>query len=172
MDSEKIVSFLQKNFCVRSQSNCPDEANQQVSHQIPHIMLNISVSNRDFPPLQLGLWRLETGHQHVPYIASCLAEVEAHSLRTEVLGYNVELDAANKELSAENPSSRHFRGVEEYSRVLVNHVGDTPTLVNHLTPPVPIEILAAQLAAANVPCTAVRIRWVFEDLWHLFALSN
>jgi hypothetical protein len=110
MDSEKIGSFLEKNFCVRSQSNCADEANQQVSHQIPHIMLNISVSNRDFPPLQLGLWRLETGHQHVPYIASCLAEVEAHSLRTEVLGYNVELDAANKELSAENPSSRHFRG--------------------------------------------------------------
>ena len=110
MDSEKIVSFLQKNFCVRSQSNCADEANQQVSHQIPHIMLNISVSNRDFPPLQLGLWRLETGHQHVPYIASCLAEVEAHSLRTEVLGYNVELDAAKQRIVSREPELASLSG--------------------------------------------------------------
>jgi hypothetical protein len=110
MDSEKnFGSFLQKNFCVRSQSNCADDASQQVSHQISHIMLNISVSNTEtFLPLQLGLWRLKTGHQHVPYIAGCLAEVEAHSLRTKVLAYNVELDAANKELSAKKPSSRHF----------------------------------------------------------------
>jgi hypothetical protein len=117
-------------------------------------MLNISVSNTEtFLPLQLGLWQLKTGHQHVPYIAGCLAEVEAHSLRTKVLGYNVELDAANKELSAKKAELASFlgKGVGGYSRVLVDHVGNTPALINDLTPPVPVKILAAQLAAANVP---------------------
>lgn len=75
-----------------------------------------------FSPLQLGLWRLETGHQYFPYITRCFVEVEAHSLRAEVLGHDVELDAANKELSVKRNRTRLTfapvlgRGILTYSR--------------------------------------------------------
>ena len=50
-------------------------------------------SSREKPPaLQLGLWRLETGHKNVPDLSGGLVEIEAHPLGAEVLGHNVELN--------------------------------------------------------------------------------
>jgi len=44
--------------------------------------------------LQLGLRCLEGGDEEVSDVACCFVEVEAHSLTSETLGDDVELDAA------------------------------------------------------------------------------
>src|SRR5271154_1634320 len=54
-------------------------------------------------------------------------------------------------------------------RILVNHIRDSPPLLYHLAPSVPVKVLAAQLTAADVPRAAVSIRRIGEQRWHLLS---
>lgn len=53
--------------------------------------------------------------------------------------------------------------------VLVDHVGDSPSVINNLGPSVTVEVLGAQLRAGDEPLARVRKRWVLVDSWQLLA---
>jgi hypothetical protein len=77
-------------------------------------------SNRtSFLKLSLGL---NTRKHELLHLFSGFIDVMAHTLGSQFLGYNVELQT-----------------------VLVDHVGDTPALVDDLTPAVAVEVFGGQL---------------------------
>lgn len=65
-----------------------------------------------------------------------------------------------------------FRFAGDDLRVLVDHVRDAPALVDDLAPSVAVEVLAAQLTAADVPSCAICVGRVLEDLGQLLALLD
>ncbi len=49
--------------------------------------------------------------------------------------------------------------------VLIDHIRNAKPVVYDLTPTVTVEILATELTAAQVPCCAVAVCPIFEELW-------
>jgi hypothetical protein len=82
--------------------------------QIPNPFLLRSNSSTSFLKLSLGL---NTRKHELLHLFSGFIDVMAHTLGSQFLGYNVELQT-----------------------VLVDHVSDTPTFVNDLAPAVAVEI--------------------------------
>jgi len=78
--------------------------------------------------LQVGFRCLESWEKHFSDIVRSFVQIEAHSICAEVLADDVEL----------------------YT-VLVDHIRDTPALVDDLRPAIAVEVLTAQLTAADVP---------------------
>merc|ERR1712000_386817 len=96
--------------------------------------------------LKLGL-ALQLWHHHVPDVTCRLVDIEGHTLAAQVLGHNVKLEA-----------------------VLVDHVGNAPSVINDLAPTISIEELTRQLRRADVPRPAVSVRRVLEQLRSLFTV--
>jgi hypothetical protein len=76
-------------------------------------------NSTSFLKLSLGL---DARKHEVSHLLSGFIDVMAHALRSQLLGHNVELKT-----------------------VLVDHVCDTPTLVNDLAPSVAVEVFRRQL---------------------------
>lgn len=89
----------------------------QTTSVVPNTLLTSSTIPRTIVFLELGLGLDRRKHEFL-HLFGGLVDVVAHTLGAQLLGYNVELQA-----------------------VLVDHVGDTPALVNDLAPAVAVEVL-------------------------------
>merc|ERR1712000_185658 len=96
--------------------------------------------------LKLGL-ALQLWHHHVPNVTRSLIDIEGHTLAARVLGHDVELDT-----------------------VLVDHIGNSPSVINDLAPTISIEELTRQLRRADEPGPAVSVRRVLKQLRCLFTI--
>ena len=111
--------------------------------------IDITTGSTVYAGSQFRLCRLQAGHQHVADIAGRFVQVEAHSVAAKFLGNDVELDTVANQSQYSSSSAGQCTKVQwteqcgQYSLVLVDHIGNTPPLVNDLAPTVAIEVLRA-----------------------------
>lgn len=122
------------------------------------------------PSSKLRLRPLRRRQQQIPNLARALRQKETHPLASQPLTNDIELDTTPP-ISLANPTpppSPHE--TPSNSPILVDHIRNSPSVINNLTPAVPVEELATQLTRADIPSRTVRVCRIREDPGDLFSL--